>query len=117
MERKKVGRIMITESEKRLREYIENDIAYQEYKTNDKKHLKDYERLCFSISRDIENVLNENQQLKAVIEEVRDKILTMKASIMIDVIDGIDVDSAFITDIHKIVNFMDEKMNKEVQFR
>ena len=42
-------------SEERLREYIESDKAYQEYKT--KKPSSDYKRLHFSLCEDIENVL------------------------------------------------------------
>ena len=49
-------------SEQRLREYIENDRAYQEYKL--KKPTSEYIRLHISLCRDIENILDENQQLK-----------------------------------------------------
>ena len=69
MERKKVGRIMIAESEKRLREYVENDKIYQDYKNNGKEP-SDFERFCFVHCRDIENVLKENQQLK---EQLKDE--------------------------------------------
>lgn len=53
----------ISESIERLREYIENDIIYQDYKKRNKEP-SDFERFCFVHCRDIENVLNENQQLK-----------------------------------------------------
>ena len=58
---------MIDESKKRLREYIENDKIYQDYK-NSNKEPSDFERFCFVHCRDIENVLNENQQLKEEVE-------------------------------------------------
>ena len=54
----------ISESEKSLREYIENDIVYQDYKKSNKEP-SDFERFCFVHCRDIENVLNENQLLKS----------------------------------------------------
>lgn len=50
--------------EERLKEYVKNDIAYQEYKTNNKKHIKEYTRLCFSLSRDIEWALGEIKHLR-----------------------------------------------------
>ena len=53
----------ISESEERLREYIEKDIIYQDYKKSNKEP-SDFERFCFVHCRDIENVLDENQQLK-----------------------------------------------------
>ncbi len=60
---------MIAESEKRLREYVENDKIYQDYKNNGKEP-SDFERFCFVHCRDIENVLKENQQLK---EQLKDE--------------------------------------------
>lgn len=56
-------------SEKRLREYVEKDIIYQDYKKSNKEP-SDFERFCFVHCRDIENVLNENQLLKEEIEKL-----------------------------------------------
>jgi hypothetical protein len=50
-------------SEERLREYIENDKIYQEYKKREKR-LNDFERFCFIHCEDIENVLNELETLR-----------------------------------------------------
>lgn len=50
-------------SENRLREYIENDKIYQNYKKN-KKELNDFERFCFVHCEDIENVLKELEHLR-----------------------------------------------------
>lgn len=60
---------MIDESKKRLREYIENDKIYQDYKNSDKEPT-DFERFCFVHCRDIENVLNELEQLKEDIKNI-----------------------------------------------
>lgn len=52
----------MSESEKRLREYVEKDKIYQEYKSN--KKPSDFERFCFVHCGDIENVLDELKELK-----------------------------------------------------
>ena len=49
-------------SKERLRKYIENDITYQDYKM--KKPIPQYLKLHTTLCEDIENVLEENQQLK-----------------------------------------------------
>ena len=61
---------MIDESKKRLREYIEEDKIYQDYKSSGKEP-SDFERFCFVHCRDIENVLNENQKLQTNWKELK----------------------------------------------
>lgn len=58
----------ISESEERLREYIEKDIIYQDYKKSNKEP-SDFERFCFVHCRDIENVLNELDRLRNKVKE------------------------------------------------
>jgi DNA repair exonuclease SbcCD ATPase subunit len=53
---------------KRLREYIENDKEYQQFKTVPEETLHQYARLHYIRCWDIENVLNENQQLKEQVD-------------------------------------------------
>ena len=55
---------------KRLREYIENDKEYQQFKTVPEETLHKYARLHYIRCWDIENVLNENQQLKDKINSI-----------------------------------------------
>jgi hypothetical protein len=50
-------------SEQRLREYVENDKIYQDYKKSNKEP-SDFERFCYTHCRDIENVLDELGELK-----------------------------------------------------
>ena len=52
-------------SEQRLREFIENDKTYQDYKMHEP--IFDYKRLHIALCEDIENVLN-------VLDEIREYI-------------------------------------------
>lgn len=56
-------------SEKRLRKYVEEDKIYQDYKKSNKEPSY-FERFCYVHCWDIENVLEENQQLKEDIEDL-----------------------------------------------
>ena len=52
----------------RLREYVENDKIYQEYKKSNKKP-SDFERFCFTHCRDIENVLDALDEIREYIDK------------------------------------------------
>ena len=54
-------------SEQRLREYVENDKIYQEYKKNHTE-ANDFERFCFTHCRDIENVLDALDEIREYIK-------------------------------------------------
>ena len=56
-------------SEERLREYIEKDTMYQEYKKSNKEP-SDFERFCYVHCRDIENVLNTLDEIRAYINNI-----------------------------------------------
>lgn len=50
-------------SHERLKEYISSDAAYQEY-LGGKMQPSDFEKFCIQHCKDIEEMLNENQELK-----------------------------------------------------
>lgn len=52
----------------RLREYIENDEIYTEYKSG-KCHMSDFDKFCIEHCKDIECLLNENEEQKEVINK------------------------------------------------
>lgn len=93
-------------SEKRLREYIENDKIYQEYK---KKHKepKEYERLCFSIRRDIENVLN-------VLDEIREYIKENKFIDEVDLIEKMayGIQEVEVVETDELLQILDKANNE-----
>lgn len=49
---------------KRLEEYIENDMIYQDYKENKLMNPSDFDKFCIQHCKDIEELLEENKQLK-----------------------------------------------------
>lgn len=48
----------------RLKEYVKEDIVYQDYKNNKIMNANDFEKFCIQHCKDIEELLNENKQLK-----------------------------------------------------
>lgn len=52
----------------RLREYIENDDIYTEYKSG-KMDMSDFDKFCIKHCKDIECLLNEVQKYKDVIDK------------------------------------------------
>lgn len=52
----------------RLREYIENDEIYTEYKSG-KCDMSDFDKFCIEHCKDIECLLNENEEQKEVIDK------------------------------------------------
>ena len=53
----------------RLREYIENDDIYTEYKSG-KCDMSDFDKFCIEHCKDIECLLNENEKQKEVIDKL-----------------------------------------------
>ena len=53
----------------RLREYIENDEIYTEYKSG-KCDMSDFDKFCIEHSKDIDSLLNENEKQKEVIDKL-----------------------------------------------
>lgn len=52
----------------RLREYVENDEIYTEYKSG-KYDMSDFDKFCIEHCKDIECLLNENEEQKEVIDK------------------------------------------------
>ena len=59
---------MNKDAKERLREYVENDDIYTEYK-NGKCDMSDFDKFCIEHCKDIECLLNEVQELKEVIDK------------------------------------------------
>ena len=52
-------------SEERLKEYVELDYVYQEWKRDENiNELSDFDWFCVQHCQDIEHILNENKKLK-----------------------------------------------------
>ena len=54
-------------TEERLKQYIDNDEVYQDYK-NGNINLTDFEKFCIQHCKDIEEILEENQKYKEAID-------------------------------------------------
>lgn len=48
-----------------LKTYIKEDIIYQEYLKNKNKNFSDFDKFCIQHCKDIEELLEENEKLKA----------------------------------------------------
>ena len=51
-----------------LKTYIKEDIIYQEYLKNKNKNFSDFDKFCIQHCKDIEELLEENQKLKAELQ-------------------------------------------------
>ena len=52
----------------RLKKYLEEDVIYTEYK-NGKMDMSDFDKFCIEHCKDIECLLNENEEQKEVIDK------------------------------------------------
>ena len=52
------------DAKERLKEYIEKDEVYQDYKQDKLMNASDFEKFCIQHCRDIDEILEENQELK-----------------------------------------------------
>ena len=59
---------MNKDAKERLREYVENDDIYSEYK-NGKCDMSDFDKFCIEHCKDIECLLNEVEEQKEVIDK------------------------------------------------
>lgn len=59
---------MNNDAKERLREYVENDDIYTEYKSG-KCDMSDFDKFCIEHYKDIEYLLNEVQKQKEVIDK------------------------------------------------
>lgn len=85
---------MNNDAKERLREYVENDDIYTEYKSG-KCDMSDFDKFCIEHCKDIECLLNEVQELKEII----DKTIT--------VLVNIDGDLPYCKTSNKICNLID----------
>ena len=59
---------MNNDAKERLREYVENDDIYTEYKSG-KCDMSDFDKFCIEHCKDIECLLNEVEEQKEVIDK------------------------------------------------
>ena len=57
----------------RLREYVENDDIYTEYKSG-KCDMSDFDKYCIEHCKDIECLLNENEELQQENQELKRRL-------------------------------------------
>lgn len=57
-------------AKEKLKEYIEKDEIYQDYKQDKLMNASDFEKFCIQHCRDIEEILEENQELKDLIDTI-----------------------------------------------
>lgn len=58
-------------AEERLKEYVERDEIYKEYKKDKLMNPSDFEIFCIQYCKDIEEILEENQELKKQLDYLR----------------------------------------------
>ena len=61
-------------TKERLKQYIEKDEIYQNYKQNKLMNSNDFDKFCIQHCKDIEELLEENQELKKQVEEINKMI-------------------------------------------
>lgn len=64
--------------EERLKQYIEKDEIYQNYKQNKLMNSNDFDKFCIQHCKDIEELLEENQELKKQLEEWKELLNKFK---------------------------------------
>ena len=57
----------------RLKQYLEEDTIYTEYKSG-KYDMSDFDKFCIEHCKDIECLLNENEEQKEVIDKAMSKL-------------------------------------------
>lgn len=58
-------------AKERLTEYIERDEIYQDYKKDKLMNASDFDKFCIQYCKDIEEILEENQELQKQLEYLR----------------------------------------------
>ena len=60
-------------TQERLKQYVEEDSIYNDY-LNGKTNISDFDKFCIQHCKDIEEILNENQELKKQLEKKYEKV-------------------------------------------
>lgn len=55
----------------RLKEYIEKDEIYQDYRQNKLMNCSDFDKFCIQHCKDIEELLEENLELEQALDEIK----------------------------------------------
>ena len=72
-----------TDAKERLKGYIERDEIYEDYKKDKLMNASDFEKFCIQHCKDIEELLEENQELKKQIEELELQNFNLREDVMI----------------------------------
>lgn len=62
------------DAKERLKEYIEKDEIYEDYKKDNLMNASDFEKFCIQHCKDIEEILEEIRQLKKQLDEINNFI-------------------------------------------
>lgn len=57
-------------TKERLKQYIEKDEIYQNYKQNKLMNSNDFDKFCIQYCKDIEELLDENLELQQALDEI-----------------------------------------------
>ena len=69
-------------TKERLKQYIEKDEIYQNYKQNKLMNSNDFDKFCIQHCKDIEELLEENQELKKQLENKYKKVGTLTSELL-----------------------------------
>ena len=62
------------------------------------------------VVKELDKKDKEIERLNNIIKEAIDKAKTMKASMLIDTIDGIEIDSKFVHDLYALIEYMEKEL-------
>lgn len=65
-------------AKERLTEYIDRDETYQDYKKDKLMNASDFDKFCIQHCKDIEEILEENQELKRKLKNKPDTEITLE---------------------------------------
>lgn len=65
-------------NKERLEQYVEKDEIYQNYKQDKLENLSDFDKFCIQHCKDIEELIEENQELKEEINKISKKELKVR---------------------------------------
>ena len=74
------------------------------------KTIKELELSLIVKEAMIQQLKLKNNQLEEKINKAIDKAKTMKASMLIDTIDGIEIDSKFVHDLYALIEYMENEL-------
>ena len=106
----------------RLKEYIEKDEIYQNYKKGKLTNISDFDKFCIQHCKDIEELIEENKELKKQIDYLRSgeyiNQLKFEVNMLQNVVDNMEVskvDKEFIDMTHRNTELLEENQELKKQ--